>query len=58
MVPEILRLVNLEGWRMVIYPLILILVMRFLRDGIMGEREFGFLVPWKYKEMVGKRDKP
>ncbi len=57
LVPEGLRLVNIEGWRMVIYPLILILVMRFLRDGIMGDREFGFLVPWKYKEMVGKRNK-
>jgi branched-chain amino acid transport system permease protein len=55
LVPEGLRLVNIEGWRMVIYPLILILVMRFLRDGIMGEREFGFLVPWKYKEMVARR---
>ncbi len=55
LVPEGLRLVNLEAWRMAIYPLILILVMRFLRDGIMGEREFSFLVPWKYKEMVEKR---
>ncbi len=57
LVPEGLRLVNLEEWRLVIYPLILILVMRFLRDGIMGEREFSFLVPWKYKEMVLKRKK-
>ncbi|HUI93206.1 MAG TPA: branched-chain amino acid ABC transporter permease [Chitinivibrionales bacterium] len=54
-VPELLRLVNLESWRLVIYPLILILVMRFMRDGIMGEKEFGFLVPWKFKEMVQKR---
>jgi len=54
-VPEGLRLVNLESWRMVIYPLILILVMRFKRDGIMGDRDFSFLVPWKYKEMVLKR---
>lgn len=54
-VPEVLRLVNLESWRLVIYPLILILVMRFMRDGIMGEKEFGFLVPWKFKEMVQKR---
>jgi branched-chain amino acid transport system permease protein len=56
-VPEVLRLVNLETWRLVIYPLILILVMRFMRDGIMGEKEFGFLVPWKFKEMVQKRDR-
>jgi branched-chain amino acid transport system permease protein len=55
-VPEVLRLVNLESWRLVIYPLILILVMRFMRDGIMGEKEFGFLVPWKFKEMVNKRN--
>ena len=55
LVPEGLRLANLEGWRMVVYPLILILVMRFLKDGIMGEREFSFLVPWKFKEMVQKR---
>lgn len=54
-VPEGMRLVNLENWRMVIYPLILILVMRFKRDGIMGEREFSFLVPWKYKEMIRRR---
>jgi branched-chain amino acid transport system permease protein len=57
LVPEGLRLANLEGWRMAIYPLILILVMRFLRDGIMGGREFSFLIPWKYKEMVEKRKK-
>jgi branched-chain amino acid transport system permease protein len=54
-VPEGLRLVNLENWRMVIYPLILILVMRYKRDGIMGDRDFRFLVPWKYFEMVLKR---
>jgi branched-chain amino acid transport system permease protein len=54
-VPEGLRLVNIENWRMVIYPLILILVMRFKRDGIMGDRDFGFLVPWKHKEMILKR---
>jgi branched-chain amino acid transport system permease protein len=56
-VPEGLRLVNLENWRMAIYPLILILVMRFKRDGIMGDRDFSFLVPWKYKEMILKRDR-
>jgi|WetSurMetagenome_2_1015567.scaffolds.fasta_scaffold00476_20 branched-chain amino acid transport system permease protein len=56
LVPECLRLANLDAWRMVIYPLILILVMRFLRDGVMGEREFSFLIPWKFKEMVRNRN--
>jgi branched-chain amino acid transport system permease protein len=55
-VPEFLRLINLENWRMVIYPLILILVMRYKRDGLMGEREFSFMVPWRYKEMKLKRN--
>jgi branched-chain amino acid transport system permease protein len=54
-VPECLRLVNLENWRMALYPLILILVMRFKRDGIMGDRDFSFMIPWKYKEMIMKR---
>jgi branched-chain amino acid transport system permease protein len=54
-VPECLRLVNLENWRMALYPLILILVMRFKRDGIMGDRDFSFMIPWKYKEMIIKR---
>jgi ABC-type branched-chain amino acid transport system, permease component len=58
LVPEGLRLVNIENWRMVIYPLILIVVMRFRMNGIMGNREFGFLTPWKYKEMLLKRGKP
>jgi branched-chain amino acid transport system permease protein len=48
-VPEILRFANLENWRMVLYPLILIVVMRFKMEGIMGRREFGFLIPWKSK---------
>jgi branched-chain amino acid transport system permease protein len=54
-VPEVLRMANLESWRMVLYPLILIGVMRFRQNGMMGSREFGFLVPWKYKEMEAKR---
>jgi branched-chain amino acid transport system permease protein len=57
-VPEGLRLVNIENWRMVIYPLVLIVAMRFRMNGIMGSREFGFLIPWKYKEMMFKRGKP
>jgi branched-chain amino acid transport system permease protein len=55
LVPEGLRLVNLEQWRLVIFPLILILVMRFLPHGIMGKREFSFLTPWKYKEMISEK---
>jgi branched-chain amino acid transport system permease protein len=54
-VPECLRLVNLENWRMALYPLILILVMRFKRDGLRGDRDFSFMIPWKYKEMIMKR---
>jgi branched-chain amino acid transport system permease protein len=55
LVPEGLRAVNIENWRMVLYPLILIIVMRFRMNGIMGNREFEFLKPWKFKEMVIKR---
>jgi branched-chain amino acid transport system permease protein len=51
LVPELLRLINLESWRMVAYPVILIIAMRFKQDGIMGNHEFGFLIPWKFKEM-------
>jgi branched-chain amino acid transport system permease protein len=58
LVPEGLRLVNIENWRLVIYPLVLIAVMRYRMNGIMGNREFGFLMPWKYKEMLLKREKP
>jgi branched-chain amino acid transport system permease protein len=55
LVPEGLRAVNIESWRMVLYPLILIIVMRFRMNGIMGDREFEFLKPWKLKEMAYKR---
>ena len=50
-VPEALRLGNIESWRMVVYPLILILAMRFRQSGIMGEHEFGFLIPWRHTAM-------
>jgi branched-chain amino acid transport system permease protein len=52
LVPEGLRAVNIENWRMVLYPLVLIAVMRFRMNGIMGNREFEFLKPWKFKEMT------
>ncbi len=55
MVPEALRLANLESWRMVVYPLVLIIAMRFRREGIMGRHEFGFLIPWGQKEMRERR---
>jgi branched-chain amino acid transport system permease protein len=55
LIPEALRVVNIENWRMVIYPLILIIVMRFRMNGIMENHEFEFLKPWKYKEMMFKR---
>jgi branched-chain amino acid transport system permease protein len=55
LVPEGLRAMNIESWRMVLYPLVLIIVMRFRMDGIMGRREFEFLKPWKFKEMVLRR---
>jgi branched-chain amino acid transport system permease protein len=55
LVPELLRLVNVENWRMVMYPVILIIAMRFKQDGIMGSHEFGFLIPWKFKEMELRR---
>jgi len=50
-VPEALRFAHLEGWRMVVYPLVLIVAMRFKRNGIMGTREFGFMIPWKHTHM-------
>ncbi len=53
-VPELLRVANLESWRMVVYPLVLIAAMRYKQDGIMGGREFSFLIPWKYKVMQRK----
>lgn len=44
--PELLRVLGLGGWRMVIYPLILILVMLFRSEGLVAEgREFGWVVP-------------
>ncbi len=55
LLPEGLRAVNIENWRMVLYPLILIIVMRFRMNGIMGNREFEFLKPRHYKEMLLKR---
>jgi branched-chain amino acid transport system permease protein len=52
--PEALRCMNIENWRMVMYPLLLIIVMRFKRDGIMGGRELANLVPKRYLQMRQK----
>jgi len=48
--PEFLRVINFQQWRMVVYPLILIILMLRKPDGIFGNREFSFLVP-KNKEV-------
>ncbi len=40
-IPELFR--RFEIWRMVVYSLLLVIVMLFRPDGIMGEREFGFI---------------
>jgi len=49
--PELLR--SLQSWRMVIYPLILILVMIFRTEGIMGLKEFSFiLIPQRQRKEV------
>ncbi len=42
LIPELLR--SLKQWRMVIYPVVLILVMIFRTEGIMGLKEFGFIL--------------
>jgi branched-chain amino acid transport system permease protein len=47
LLPELLR--SLESWRMVIYPLILILVMIFRTQGIMGFKEFSFILIPQHK---------
>ena len=45
--PEFLRVINVQQWRMVVYPLLLIILMLRKPDGIFGNREFSFLVPRK-----------
>lgn len=48
--PEFLRVINFQQWRMVIYPLLLVILMLRKPEGIFGNREFSFLVP-KRKEV-------
>jgi branched-chain amino acid transport system permease protein len=51
LLPELLR--SLQRWRMVIYPLILILTMIFRTEGIMGLKEFSFiLIPQRQRKEV------
>lgn len=38
-----------QEWRMVVYPLVLILIMLFRSGGIMGRGEFRFLLPPEYR---------
>ncbi|MBE3128760.1 MAG: branched-chain amino acid ABC transporter permease [Actinobacteria bacterium] len=45
--PEFLRVINFQQWRMVIYPLLLVILMLRKPEGIFGNREFSFLVPKK-----------
>jgi branched-chain amino acid transport system permease protein len=51
LLPELMR--SLQAWRMVIYPLILILTMIFRTEGIMGLKEFSFiLLPHRQRKEV------
>lgn len=43
--PEFLRVVGFEQWRLVVYPLLLIVLMLWWPSGLMGNREFRFLGP-------------
>jgi branched-chain amino acid transport system permease protein len=51
LLPELMR--GLQAWRLVIYPLILILTMIFRTEGIMGLKEFSFiLIPQHQRKEV------
>lgn len=51
LLPELMR--GLQAWRLVIYPLILILTMIFRTEGIMGLKEFSFiLIPRRQRKEV------
>ncbi len=41
LIPELFR--SLQLWRMVIYSLLLVIIMLFRPDGIVGDREFPFI---------------
>ena len=41
--PEFLRVAGFDQWRLVIYPLVLIVIMLWRPFGLMGDREFWFL---------------
>jgi len=40
---------SLQDWRMVIYPLVMIIFMLFRPGGVFARTEFGFLVPREYR---------
>jgi ABC-type branched-subunit amino acid transport system permease subunit len=42
-----LRVAGFDQWRLVVYPLLLIIIMLWRPSGLMGDREFKFLEnPW------------
>lgn len=51
--PEFLR--EFAGWRMVIYSLLLILMMIFRPEGLLGSREFSLIRLWNRLEKAMKR---
>lgn len=51
--PEFLRVVGFDQWRLVVYPLLLIALMLWWPAGLMGDREFPFLAaPGKVRPEV------
>jgi branched-chain amino acid transport system permease protein len=47
LLPEFLRVAGFDQWRLVVYPLLLIIIMLWRPSGLMGDREFKFLEnPW------------
>ncbi|MHB8070583.1 MAG: branched-chain amino acid ABC transporter permease [Candidatus Cryosericum sp.] len=51
LLPELMR--GLQSWRLVIYPLILVLTMIFRTEGVMGLKEFSFiLIPKRQRKEV------
>jgi branched-chain amino acid transport system permease protein len=41
--PEFLRVIGFDQWRLIAYPLLLIVIMLWRPSGLMGDREFRFL---------------
>lgn len=57
--PELLRIENVQSWRMVLYGLIVVLIILYRPSGLMGYKEFAFkdirLVIQKIKNRFGRR---